>query len=247
MNGFASRTESRSKVSPSACNTNSRSARCRYFDAAGSFAADIASLIGGALPKPLQALRISLGESQRDLILAWRSPTETLLMTTDGAAFAAIVARSREQPAAGCLVEQTGGLWVWRVSGARTRDLLLRLGSSASIPGARRSFMSRVAELPVLALCVHAGANPAAGGTCIRGSFAGLDRRNGGGFLVRQALGSSARWNGVRECFARRGIEAFDGRGRSTRRGEHDVEFGTFGAPEGETGRADLAIERCEK
>lgn len=132
-------------------------ASLRYFDAAGSFAADIASLIGGALPKPLQALRVPLGESQQELILAWRSPTETLLMTTDGAAFAAIAARAASSPSAGCLVEQTGGLWVWRVSGARTRDLLLRLGSSASIPALGEASSSRVAELPVLALCIHAG------------------------------------------------------------------------------------------
>jgi sarcosine oxidase gamma subunit len=132
-------------------------ASLRYFDAAGPFAADIASLIGGPLPKPLRVLKVPRSESHQELILAWRSPTETLLMTTDGAAFAAIEARAASNPEAGCLVDQTGGLWVWRVTGARTRDLLLRLGSSASIPALGEASSSRVAELPVLALCVQAG------------------------------------------------------------------------------------------
>jgi sarcosine oxidase gamma subunit len=129
----------------------------RYFDAAGPFATAIRDCLGGPLPEPLQAVKYPVAASRGELILAWRSPTETLLMTTDSTAFAAIVGRAAGCSTEGCIVDQTGGLWAWRVTGARTHDLLLRVGSSASIPALGEARSSRVAELPVLALCVHEG------------------------------------------------------------------------------------------
>lgn len=128
----------------------------RYFDAAGPFAGAMGERFGGPLPEPLRAIAYSLDASPGELILAWRSPTETLLLTTDGAAFAAILGVANDS-SAGCMVDQTGGLWAWRVTGALARDLLLRLGSSASIPALGEARVSRVAELPVMALCVHDG------------------------------------------------------------------------------------------
>ena len=128
----------------------------RYFDAAGPFTADVAERIGGPLPEPLRALRHVPGDARAEIILAWRSPTETLLMTADHAAFAAIE-DAAQNSAAGCMVDQTGGLWPWRMTGARSRDVLLRLGSTASIPALGEARMSRVAELPVMALCVREG------------------------------------------------------------------------------------------
>lgn len=129
----------------------------RYFDVAEITAANIQNLIGGPLPAPLKAVKYLTAASHRDLILAWRNPTETLLLTADAAGFEAIVAGMSQKTAAGCLIDQTGGLWAWQVSGARTRDLLLRLGSVASIPALGEARVSRVAELPVMALCVHEG------------------------------------------------------------------------------------------
>jgi sarcosine oxidase gamma subunit len=128
----------------------------RYFDAAGPLAANLRDLFGGPLPEPLKAARYAIAGSSRELVLAWRSPTETWLMTTDSAAFAAIASRVAENAAAGCLVDLTGGVRAWRVSGVQTRTLLERLGSAASIPALGEARTSRVAELPVLALCVRA-------------------------------------------------------------------------------------------
>jgi sarcosine oxidase gamma subunit len=127
----------------------------RYFDAGGPLGASLREAIGGPLPEPLRAVRYRLARSGEEIILAWRSPTETLLMTRDDAAFAAILSLATLHGAAGCLVEQTGGLWAWHVSGARTRDLLERLGSSASVPALGEARTSRMAELPVLALRVR--------------------------------------------------------------------------------------------
>jgi sarcosine oxidase gamma subunit len=131
-------------------------ASLRYFDAAGPIAADLRGYLGAALPGPLKAVKYSVGERPRCLILAWRSPTETILITADGAAFESVAARVANLGASGCLVDQTGGLWPWRVTGARARDLLLRLGSIASIPALGEACVSRLAELPVMALCVRA-------------------------------------------------------------------------------------------
>lgn len=128
----------------------------RYFDAAGPFTAAVGERLGGPLPEPLRAVRHCLDGARRELILAWRSPTETLLMTADDAAFAAIE-DAAQNSATGCMVDQTGGLWPWRMTGGRSRDLLLRLGSTASIPALGEARMSRVAELPVMALCVREG------------------------------------------------------------------------------------------
>lgn len=129
----------------------------RYFAAAEINAANIQKLVGGPLPAPLEAVKYLAPASHGDLILAWRSPTETWLLTPDAAGFEAIVVGMARNKPAGCLVDQTGGLWAWQVSGARTRDLLLRLGSAASIPALGEARVSRVAELPVMALCVREG------------------------------------------------------------------------------------------
>jgi sarcosine oxidase gamma subunit len=128
----------------------------RYFDAAGPFTAAVGERLGGPLPEPLRAVRHSRGDARRELVLAWRSPTETLLMTADAEAFAAIE-DAAQNSAAGCMVDQTGGLWPWRLTGAGSREMLLRLGSTASIPAVGEARMSRVAELPVMALCVREG------------------------------------------------------------------------------------------
>jgi sarcosine oxidase gamma subunit len=104
----------------------------RYFDAAGPFAAALGELLGGPLPEPLRAVRHSQGDARRELILAWRSPTETLLMTADAALFAAIE-DAAQNSAAGCMVDQSGGLWPWRMTGAGSRDVLQRIGSTASM------------------------------------------------------------------------------------------------------------------
>jgi sarcosine oxidase gamma subunit len=130
-------------------------ASLRYFDAQGPIAVAVRSVVGGPLPEVQRAVRYPAGAGE--LILAWRSPTETWLITTDGAAFAAITAALASDSSAGCLVDQTGGLWAWQLCGARTTDLLARLGSKASIPALGEARGSRVAELPVLMLCVKVG------------------------------------------------------------------------------------------
>jgi sarcosine oxidase gamma subunit len=136
-------------------------ASLRYFDPAGPFAAEVGEVLGAPLPAPLRAQRRILategaGTAASELVLAWRSPTETLLVTADAGCLAA-VDRFAVNRSDGCLVDQTGGILTLAVAGARAPDLLLRLGSTDAVPALGEARTSRLAELSVMSLCVRPG------------------------------------------------------------------------------------------
>jgi sarcosine oxidase gamma subunit len=136
-------------------------ASLRYFDPAGLFAAEAGEVLGGPLPAPLRALRRVLaaegsGSAVSELVLAWRSPTETLLVTADAGRLAA-VSKFAANRSDGCLVDQTGGILTLVVAGARAPDLLLRLGSTDAVPALGEARTSRLAELSVMSLCTRPG------------------------------------------------------------------------------------------
>jgi len=131
-------------------------ASLRYLERAGEFASAVEKALGARLPATQKAVTSPAIAGRGELILAWRSPTETLLLSADGAALTEMAA-ALANFAEGCWVEQSGGLWAVRIQGAQSGDLLLRLGSSASIPALGEARTSRIAELPVLALRVRAG------------------------------------------------------------------------------------------
>jgi sarcosine oxidase gamma subunit len=131
-------------------------AALRYFDAEG-FAAALKPVIGGPLPQPLRAVCYPVAAVPSGLLLAWRSPTECWLLTSDATAFASILNYGARVAAAGCLVDQTGGFTVWRLAGTRVRAVLERVGSSASMPAPGEARSSRLAELPVTVLRVEEG------------------------------------------------------------------------------------------
>jgi len=129
-------------------------ASLRYFDPAGSFAAAVGEMLGGPLPEPLRAGRA--GRAGSELVLAWRSPTETLLVTADAGWLAAVSAFAAGR-SDGCLIDQTGGILSLVLTGARVPDLLLRLGSTDAIPALGEARTSRLAELAVMSLCTRPG------------------------------------------------------------------------------------------
>jgi sarcosine oxidase gamma subunit len=136
-------------------------ASLRYFDPAGPFAAEVGEVLGGPLPAPLRAERRVLategaGTAGSDLVVAWRSPTETLLVTADAGCLSK-VGRFAANCSDGCLVDQTGGILTLVVAGARAPDLLLRLGSIDAIPALGEARTSRMAELSVMSLCTRPG------------------------------------------------------------------------------------------
>jgi heterotetrameric sarcosine oxidase gamma subunit len=129
-------------------------ASLRYFDPEGSFAATVRSVVGVGLPGVLQSVRVPTTSDDGGCILAWRSPTETLVLDTDAKRFSNLkvaLAVARD----GCIVDQSGGLWVLRASGGRVSDLLTRLGGSTSVPNIGAARRGRLADVSVLALCVE--------------------------------------------------------------------------------------------
>ena len=134
----------------------------RYFAENRAANAIVQSFTGASLPAPLTVVaarggRAPWGEERRNRdrwILAWRSPTETWLLCANELEMTELHARIGTLPDA-CAVDQTGGIGVLRVRGERTADLLVRLGSTASVPALGEARTSRIAELAVTALRVQ--------------------------------------------------------------------------------------------
>jgi hypothetical protein len=131
-------------------------AALRYFDATGRFTAAVLEVLAVPMPLSLRATAVGGTDDEPQLILAWRSPTDTLMLSRDVEIFRRLQQRLSGM-ADGCMVEQTGGVSVLRVRGRRAGDLLLRLGAVSSIPPPGAAFGGRMAELQVLTVCLRAG------------------------------------------------------------------------------------------
>jgi sarcosine oxidase gamma subunit len=130
-------------------------ASLRYFDRAGSFCGVVRETLGQPLPEACRATVAAAGRDAQ-IVLAWRSPTETLLLCKDPAAFAGLEA-GLAGVADGCMVNQTGGICVLRVLGPRRGDLLQRMGAPTAIPGLGLARGGRLAEVHVLTACIQEG------------------------------------------------------------------------------------------
>jgi len=133
-----------------------QTASLRYFHHAGGFAAVVREAVGRELPEPLRAFQVGNASQGSYVILAWRSPTETLLLSNDRAAFDELERQLAAAPD-GCMVNQTGGIRVFRVRGEKAGDLFLRLGAATAIPNLGEARSGRLAELQVLTACLLSG------------------------------------------------------------------------------------------
>jgi hypothetical protein len=81
-------------------------------------------------------------------VLAWRSPTETLLLCSAPllAAIGTFCLGRNDL----CVIDQTGGIRAWTLTGPRVGDVLVRLGSPSIIPTAGAARVGRLAELTAL-------------------------------------------------------------------------------------------------
>jgi sarcosine oxidase gamma subunit len=131
-------------------------ASLRYFDRAGGFAAAVCDAIGRPLPECLRATRTEDATNAAQFLVAWRSPTETLLLCRRRVAFTELGQRLATL-ADGCMVDQTGGVSVVRVQGPRAGDLMPRLGASTAIPRLGEALSGRMAEVQVLTACLQDG------------------------------------------------------------------------------------------
>jgi len=128
-------------------------ASLRYFDRAGTFGGVLQQALGQPLPPSQRAALTAAGDAAES-VLAWRSPTETLLLCS-GATVLAELGQRLAGAADGCMVDQTGGIHVLRVRGRRAGELLQRLGAVAAIPGLGEARGGRLAEVHVLTVCVQ--------------------------------------------------------------------------------------------
>ncbi len=124
-------------------------AALRYFDHA-RFTAILHPVLGMHLPEPLRQISGRFGGDYP--LLAWRSPTETLVLSRDPASFATLAAALAGQ-SEGYLVDQTGGVATFSLTGPRAADLIVRLGATTAVPNPGDALTGRLAELTVMSLC----------------------------------------------------------------------------------------------
>ena len=129
-------------------------ASLRYFDAHGGFACLLHDITGVTLPDSLRARGSTADLKSEGIVLAWRSPTETLLISS-----AATLIETLQSASAtvtdGCIVDQRGGALVFSASGEAVVDLFARLGGHGAYPAIGESRRTRMADVAVLAVKVQ--------------------------------------------------------------------------------------------
>lgn len=130
-----------------------RVASLRYFaSVAAGISGSIEAAVRLSLPGALKATCVSTDGRKETSILAWLSPTETLLLSTDDLRFEQLAARITV--AGGYFVDQTDGFSVIKLTGKRAEELLVRIGVSDSFPDLGEAKRSRMADISVLAIRV---------------------------------------------------------------------------------------------
>ena len=129
-------------------------ASLRYFDRQGVFAGLVHNITGMRLPDNLCALRSAEERTWEAIILAWRSPTETLMISAAPTLIETLQGAAATLPD-GCIVDQRGGALVFRASGEAVADLIARLGGHGACPAIGESLRTRLADVAVLAVKVQ--------------------------------------------------------------------------------------------
>jgi Sarcosine oxidase, gamma subunit family len=129
-------------------------ASLRYFDCDGEFARTVCQLVGAPLPKTCCATLASKNPGGTWAMLAWRSPTETLLLCDDAAMIQQLgVAVATLED--GCVVDQTGGACVLRARSAGFEDLLSRMAGQGTRPSLGKAKGCRLADVPMVVVQVE--------------------------------------------------------------------------------------------
>jgi heterotetrameric sarcosine oxidase gamma subunit len=123
-------------------------ASLRHFSAA-PLAALLQETTGARLPANQQACQGAGGE----VTLAWRSPSEILLLSGAAQVLQRLGAKL-EGSSEACLVDLSAAFKVVRLAGPRISDLLCRLGGTGVIPKVGAAHRGRLCDVPVLAVSV---------------------------------------------------------------------------------------------
>lgn len=127
----------------------------RYFDANAEFVSRIQLVTGCELPGPLEARETSLPPTADGGVLAWRSPTETLLLAANVSALAAF--DGLPASADGCAIDLTGAFSRFTCAGRELGAVFARLGGTGIFPGPGEAKRGRLADMPAFALSVREG------------------------------------------------------------------------------------------
>jgi heterotetrameric sarcosine oxidase gamma subunit len=130
-----------------------RVASLRYFDAYGAFAQVLRGITGMTLPDTLRAV-CPQEQTSESVILAWRSPTETLMICAAQTLIETLQGATATLTD-GCVVDQRGGALVFRAGGEAVADLFARLGGQGACPAMGESLRTRLADVAVLAVRVQ--------------------------------------------------------------------------------------------
>jgi hypothetical protein len=131
-------------------------ASLRHFDTEGEFLRTTSRIIGSQLPDACRIVSPVAQVNRGMTILAWRSPTETLLLCDDGSLIEQLEAATAMH-VDGCVIDLTGGVQVLRAQGDSVSDLFGRAGGQATFPALGEARGSRFAGVPVLALQARRG------------------------------------------------------------------------------------------
>lgn len=130
-------------------------ASLRYFDRQGTFASVLHEVTDLTLPDNLQALSSAEDQTSGAIVLAWRSPTETLMISAAPTLIETLRGAATTLTD-GCIVDQRGGALVFRAGGEAVADLFAKLGGHGAAPAIGESRRSRLADVAVLAVKVQA-------------------------------------------------------------------------------------------
>jgi heterotetrameric sarcosine oxidase gamma subunit len=130
-------------------------ASLRYFERDGAFAQMVHDVTGLGVPRDRGAAHSADVAKQIITILAWRSPSETMLLTTE-----LNLLRSLQTAAAalndGCVVDQCGGVLVFRARGAEVANLVAKTAGHGAMPAIGESRRTRLADVAVLLIKIQA-------------------------------------------------------------------------------------------
>jgi heterotetrameric sarcosine oxidase gamma subunit len=130
-------------------------ASLRYFELDGAFAGMVRSVTGLNLPTNLGATHDTDAAGQPVTLLAWRSPRETTLLTTDAGLLNDL--QTAAAPLGdGCVVDQCGGLLLLRARGAAVPELVAKRAGHGAMPAIGESRRTRFADVAVLIVKVRA-------------------------------------------------------------------------------------------
>jgi heterotetrameric sarcosine oxidase gamma subunit len=130
-------------------------ASLRYFERDGAFTRMVHRVTGLGVPNDRGAAHSADVVEHGITILAWRSPSETTLLTTDSG-----LLDSLQTAAAalndGCVVDQCGGMLVFRARGTEAANLVAKTAGHGAMPAIGESRRTRLADVAVLIVKVQA-------------------------------------------------------------------------------------------